>query len=269
MRSPRNGIWKTLTIACSKNRAEWVRDGLPMLPAWFEDIPANWQGGTHPPAPKNRETRHRHEWACLRGSYCTYASLSADSLRKLHESHVLDVRFADLPRFAQRALAESRYEMRFMRGEFVPKEYLNPTWLRKRLYGITQIRFVCARAAYLTPQVGDEPTPTAKATFPRPYRVISMMCDGLVVPQEVEMKYNRNYVDPPPSEWVMFHLPPGNGPYCLVAWPAGMQRLALPYGHAAWELNETWMQKVPGGGYMSRSGAPQPPRTPWTFGSNQ
>jgi len=261
--SPGKGIWKKLTIACTPEKAEWVRDGLPLPPAWFEEP---WGGGTRPPAPARTPPFDLayHDWVMVRNQYCVYAGLPADSLRKLHRSYVLEVRFADLPPVTQRALAESCHEMRFIAHSWgvLDDSFAHPEWLQKRLYGITRVKLFYARRAGTGTQLPFDGHGPGLATFPRPYRVVSIAYDGLKIPDGWWKAHGGSFDSPPPSEWVRTPLP-GEGPGGLIAWPPEMQRKALARRHEYQEWYDTWMEKVPGGA-MGRPGAPRPPSCPWT-----
>jgi len=258
LQSPQKRIWKRLTIACSKEKAEWVRDGLPLLPVWLGKA---WEGTTHPPAPKfeGKYGFEYHDWSIARGWYRIYAGLPAASLRKLHQSNVLEIRFADLPRTTQQSLADTCYELRYTRRfTGAPDSDGDPEWLRKRLYGITRIKFFYMRRSggY---QIGPE-----TATFLRPYRAVSMITDALHPPPEY-WSSGKSREDLPPSKWVRFNLAEFKGPGELIAWPAEMQRKALDWRRRRQVWSDKWMEKLPQGGAMSRPGAPPAPEPPWTY----
>ncbi len=118
LESPQKKIWKKLTVACAPERAEWVRDGLPLFPHWTM---TTWAGGPRPPAPQLSQDRIRqHEmraaaqgysatrtarnevmflrsyWLPRRSIYRVYAELTPDQLRQLHLQGRLLLAFDDL-----------------------------------------------------------------------------------------------------------------------------------------------------------------------------
>jgi hypothetical protein len=253
LRSPQKGIWKKLAIACAPEKAEWVRDGLPLLPSWFEEP---WDGGTRPPEPARKPPWDMsfHDYVILRGAYRVYAELPATLLRKLHRSHNLEIAFSDLSPSAQQSLAAAFDEHRFQARAFgVPDSYGRPARLREGLYGITSVRFsyagTCPDLEVPSPQGG-----TGLERFPRPHRVVYMEYDPLV--PTLDGRKPATWDNPPVSSFVH-----GKMTY-LIAWPPDIQRRVL-----AWQLDvRDWLarwQYKEGSRTYNKPGAPPFPSDPW------
>ncbi len=177
LQSPRRQIWKTLTIACGPTRAEWVRDGLPLLPFY---IMTPWPGGTDPSYPRPPVRGCVSAWKVLRHAYAVYAELPPAKLRQLHQTGALGIRFADLSKQQQQAIVNARdiSIASLNTALFRKSNFSRSPALRARHFGITRVDFTYARSQpncpYGSPQGVDGLVP-----IPRPYRAIFLVYDPL------------------------------------------------------------------------------------------
>jgi hypothetical protein len=263
MQSPREGIWKKLTIACAPERAEWVRDGLPLFPHWFH--PEGWDGGPEPPFPRPSEASIKvqemacqssgidpahgiagmrrflvEQWELLRAVYPLYAELPGDGLRELHaegELHIPLQRFS--PR-QQRSLVSGIDNVRLAlnRGFGAPLGHGRPRDARARQFGITEIVFQCKRSSenelYPVHLSGVDPCPP-------PFRRVFV------------------YIETPYP-----HLTQGGGwdsHTFHVAMPPALQRSMIKWQREYDEWQATW-HVYDGSRAHIKPGAPPPPRHP-------
>ncbi len=267
LQSPQKKIWKRLTIACSSEKAQWVRAGLPLVPSWFM-VP--WKGGPMPPPSEyvwqyNAQSAYfrvgkyyrESQYRTLRGAYGVYAGLPSDSLRKLHREHELTIKFQDLPPADRQRLAEAfdQEVLRTNKQWGTPLDLGRPPQLRKLLYGITKVRLVYAYSdpscKYAWPQGGD-----GFQSFPRPYRVVFLHIDPLVT-EDHRPGVAKN---PPLSHFNRFY----ETTY-LIAWPTEIQQRVMSWIRALDDYRIRWQVFDPDSHQLATlPGAPPPPD--WNVG---
>ncbi len=242
LQSPQRHIWKKLTIACAPERAEWVRNGLPLWPSW---VSAVWDGGTRPPNPP-LGPGWSAMWEALRPLYGVYADLPASSLRQIHRDHTLRVGFQGLPRRGQDALTHALdLSIRDMNiASHLPLETGRRPAARKRNFGLTEIVFSYGRAhpdcQYGNPQGGEELN-----AFPRPYRAIYLRVHASLfppctsTPKAMIAKYGTVY----------------RKPGYLVAMQPELQRRILAWRRDVLAWESKWEEKR-GGDRVTKPGAP-------------
>ena len=177
LRSLEKRIWKKLTIACAPERAEWVRDGLPFLPAW---IAVAWSGGAKPPEPP---AAYVTKWQWMQWLYGCYAELPAPVLRDLHQKGTLRVSIRDISKGARSALASviDSYRRGRNEQEGKPLNYGRPADARRRVFGIEEIvlrysrshpdcvyNFPFGNNAYECPRSSKQIYVTANPSYPLP-----------------------------------------------------------------------------------------------------
>jgi hypothetical protein len=265
LQSPQQKIWKKLTIACAPEKAEWVRDGLPLPPHWF--YPEGWSGGLTPPEPKpSRDAIRiqenclksqgrdpapaiqgmsrflRMNWLVTRAAYRVYAQLPPAKLRELHQQRALSIHFRDVPSEQQDSLAEAVDTARLSNniGFRMPLDYGRPPDALSRHYGITEVVFEYRRQH---PDISDpELAIPGVNPCPRPFRRVFVSLDT---------RYPR-----PPKE-----MPGWNEAVFRVALPVDLQRSLM-----AWQRNDEawladWMYYQERQGYI-KPGAPPRPHHP-------
>jgi len=263
IQSPREGIWKKLTIACAPDRAEWVRDGLPLFPHWFH--PEGWDGGPEPPFPRPSEASIKvqemacrssgidpahgiagmrrflvEQWELLRAVYPLYAELPRDGLRELHAQGELHIPFEGLSPQQQRSLVSGIDNVRLAlnRGFGVGLDHGRPRDARARQFGIKEIVFQCKRSSenelYPVHLSGVDPCPP-------PFRRVFV------------------YIETPYP-----HLTQGGGwdsHTFHVAMPPALQRSMIKWQREYDEWQATW-HVYDGSRAHIKPGAPPPPRHP-------
>ncbi len=265
LKSPNEKTWKRLTIACSSEKAQWVREGLPLVPSWFT-VP--WKGGPMPPSLESvLQAGPRPGYALagkyrtIRGAYSVYAGLSSDRLRKLHREHELTIKFQDLPPADRQRLADAIDQDILWTNQWYgsPLDLGRPPQLRKLLYGITKVRLVYAHSdpscKYASPQGGN-----GFESFPRPYRVVFLHFDSLGAGRdEVRRGVTQN---PPLSHFNRYY----ETTY-LIAWPTEIQQSVMRWSKAWADYRIKLMVKISPDGYVMqpRPGAPPPPTNPWAY----
>jgi len=115
LRSPEKGIWKKLTIGCAPGRAEWVRDGVPLLPHWAL---VSWSGGHKPPRPGRGDHGDLLTWLTRRPFYAVYVELDVTRLRHLHHEGQITVPLGEISPLHRRAIAEAVDHWRLLQNEF-------------------------------------------------------------------------------------------------------------------------------------------------------
>ena len=264
-RSPEKGNWKKLTIACAPERAEWVRDGLPLPPHWY--YPEGWTGGMKPPEPKpspdairiqencfrsqgrdpgpaiQGQSRFlRMNWLVTRAVYRVYAQLPPGKLRELHQQRELRIHFRDLPSEQQDSLAEAVDTARLSSniGFRMPLDYGRPPDALSRHYGIKEVVFEYRRQH---PGLSDpELAVPGVDPCPRPFRRVFVNLDT---------RYPR-----PPKE-----MPGWEKAVFRVAMPLQLQRSLLAWQRSDEAWMARWMYYEGNQGYVKR-GAPPRPRHP-------
>ncbi len=253
LQSPQKKIWKRVTIACSNEKAEWVRDGIPLLPSWLSSWqPSSWQGGANPPEPEKMPPLDMdwHLWRAHRRIYGIYAQLPSDRLRQLHQAHTLSFRFSDLSSTHQKALADSwdEYECYMWKGFGRPKaSQVRPPKAVKIHFGITEVRISYMRSC---PQGPIMPHASLQ-NFPKPYRVIYLQFNPLQYLPSSPGDPDPQMADMKRVERVF-----------LVAWPAEVQRKVLAWDRKVRDWHAKWMV-TEGSSQHARPGAPPYPKDPW------
>ena len=249
LQSPEQDLWKKLTIACAPARAEWVRDGLPLLPFWYT---TGWEGGTRPPVPPKDNPYFVYRQS--RDLHGAYASLPVDVLRRLHQGTDVSRPFAELPApVRERIVAAWDRETRMHNGiAGWPEETLRTPELRARHFGIVSVDFTYRRA-HPDYHYGE----TSLHSVPRPYRTVFLQLHFSPWMVKEKLKY-----------WVEFGE---NGvgyanlsPIRRVAVPAEVQCRLCAWTKARHEWREEWMEEIPGhpGAKQGKPGAPPRPK-PW------
>jgi hypothetical protein len=270
LQSPKQKLWKTLTIACSPDKAQWVRDGLPLVPSWFQ-VP--WQGGPLPPPVEvlsRSDPRTESGWGykfpymTLRDTYSFYAGLPADSLRKLHSGRAISFKFQDLPLADRQRLADA-IDQEVMRTNISwgsPLELGRPPELRKMFFGITTVWLVAtsfdAGCLYAWPQGNEGIT-----ALPSPYRAVFLHLNPLGS-KDIRPGVTTN----PPLASFNQH---GDIAY-LIAWPTEIQQSVLRYRKEWFAWESKWVGPVAPGSqvYGRRPGSPPPPTSkPFTYLAKQ
>jgi len=241
LQSPEQGIWKKLTIACAPERAEWVRDGLPLLPHWAL---VSWSGGHKPPRPVKGDLS---SWLTRRPFYAVYVELDVTRLRQLHREGQLTVPLAEINPLHRRAIAEAVDQWRLRQNEnggWSPEKG-RPADAVGKCYGIRQLLFryhssipgVDAAAAAVAAN------PPGMNPCPRPFKTVWVTIDPSIPgPQEGA-----------PVWWSHQSI--------LIAAPAALQRSLLEWRRANDEWLKQWTYNK-GQSTFFRDGAPPRPRHP-------
>ncbi len=250
LQSPQKKIWKRLTVACSPEKAEWVRDGLPLLPSWFLEV---WNGGVRPP--ETREGSVLQAWNELRAGYSVYAQLSPPRLRMIHQGRRVRIHFSELPRKYQQSLADAFDERIRISNQAWgnPLDYGRPVELHRRLFGITEVSFIFARSH---PQntVAWPQGVSGLQSFPRPHRVVFVEFNPLGV--DTGGRRPAVFINPPLSKMKHYTT------VYLVAMPPEVQQKVLAWRRRQREWRAGW-QYQEGGQTYTRPDAPPYPSDPW------
>ncbi len=238
LQSPQKHIWKTLTLACAPERVAWVRNGLPLLPAWAM-VP--WKGGTSPTEPPAKPG-YVSAWEELRALYPTYAELPEAQLRRLHQEHELRLDFRELAPNQQRVLLRGwdTYIRNCNSAFGNPESFGRTVSLRGRGFGIRQVRFTYAQSIA---GGGWQPaTPASVLPIRGPYRALFITFDPLFPKSPTEpntlVRQNAGF---------------------LIAMPADLQRIVLAFTRR----REDWFSKWKNPDGTNRPGAPLWPKDPW------
>jgi hypothetical protein len=241
LQSPEKKLWKTLTIACTPEKAEWVRDGVPLLPAWLRQ---GWDGGMYPP--KLPGDPSNGLWLMVRGLYRAYAELDAARLRELHRGGLARIDFRSLNPRTQAALLGVVDTDRLSRNRSFgkPLDQGRPPAARRRHFGITTVIFEYRRTHPNCPY--SLPFGTDMYTCPRPYKQVYLTLDA-------------SY-PPPPKEGGRFDRWDPSPTY-LVAMPAALQAMVVEWERACADWEARWRYKQ-GGREYEKPDAPPYPRFP-------
>ncbi len=245
LQSPGTGIWRKLTIACAPERAEWVRDGLPLLPHWAF---GSWSGGHKPPRPGKGERGLLLIWLTRRPFYAVYAQLDATRLRRLHQEGEITVPLAEMSPLHRRAIAEAVDHWRLRQNEFggVLPGSGRPAGAVEKCYGIRELLFRyhpsvpkadAAAAALGTNRPGVNPCP-------RPFKNVWVTIDPSIPGPQPGA----------PLWWSHKSI--------LIAVPVPLQRSLLEWRRANTEWVNQWTYVDDTRTVHTRDGAPPPPRHP-------
>jgi hypothetical protein len=250
LQSPDKGIWRKLTIAGAPERAEWVRDGLPLLPAWWHAASyTDWEGGTHPPVPPPDDSHYSYNR--LRDLYSAYANLPADVLRELHQGtglSLVSLPLAKLPPGDQDAIASACDRETAMHNSIAgwPAETLRTPEMRRRHFGITTVDFICRTDL-------DSGDPHI-VSIPRPHRVVFLEAHFSPWAVAERSKYWREF-----GESGVAYAKANLG--AQIAMPAAVQRHLCAWRKKYREWSDEWTYDIDGS-HPRKPSAPPPPN-PW------
>jgi len=248
LQSPEQGIWRKLTIAGAPERAEWVRDGLPLLPPWTS---VSWEGGTLPPEPPPPWKASYWHYDFVRDLYSAYANLPADVLRRLHQGTDVSLPLAKLPGPVRDAIASGFDRETAMHNRVAgwPEETLRTPEMRRRHFGIATVTFTYRRAHpdyhYGEPRMHS---------VPRPHRTVFLQLHFSPWAVKEKLKY-----------WMEFGAGgvgyAKSSPIYRVAMPAAVQHRLCAYSKERHEWLVKWHDERDGS-YIPKPGAPPTPE-PW------
>jgi len=257
LQSPEQGIWKKLTIACAPERAEWVRDGLPLLPTSLGS--GDWGGGTLPPEPPLPRMPGHWGYYAVRDLYGAYASLPADVLREVCQGKEVTLSLAELSPAVRDGIVAcyDKSQLADSRGNRWPEEFFRTPEVRKRYFGIDTVT-LSYRRGHLNNGNGRPLGVQCLASFPRPYRVVYMELHlaPWAVAERVRIftTYNNKL-----TEYAKYPT------VYLVALPAEVQRRLCAFVGESKEWHDRWLEEIPmdiGHGHRVKPGAPPRPE-PW------